>query len=114
MAKLKIYTDENVDVRVAEGLRKRGIKAFSAVEKGLTGVSDIEHFLYASGIQAAIFTHDRHFLQIAKALTTKGMEHYGVIYVEMHRLSIGECIKRLALYADILSAEEMKNQVEFL
>jgi len=42
------------------------------------------------------------------------MEHYGVIYVEMHRLRIGECIKRLALYADILSAEEMKNQVEFL
>ena len=41
MARLKIYTDENVDVRVAEGLRNRGIKAFSAVEKGLTGVSDI-------------------------------------------------------------------------
>lgn len=114
MAKLKIYTDENVDVRVAEGLRKRGIKAFSAVEKGLTGVSDIEHFRHASEIQAVIFTHDRHFLQIAKALTTEGIEHYGVIYVEMNRLSIGECIKGLALYADILSAEEMKNKIEFL
>lgn len=114
MARLKIYTDENVDVRVAEGLRKRGIKAFSAVEKGLMGVSDMEHFRYASEIQAVIFTHDHHFLQIANTLTTEGKEHWGVIYVEMNRLSIGECIKGLALYADILSAEEMKNKIEFL
>ena len=114
MARLKIYTDENVDVRVAEGLRNRGIKAFSAVEKGLTGVSDIEHFRYASEIQAVIFTHDYHFLQIANTLTTEGEEHWGVIYVEMNRLSIGECIKRLALYADVLSAEEMKNKIDFL
>ena len=114
MARLKIYTDENVDVRVAEGLRNRGIKAFSAVEKGLTGVSDIEHFRYAYEIQAVIFTHDRHFLQIANTLTMEGKEHWGVIYVEMNRLSIGECIKRLALYADVLSAEEMKNKIDFL
>lgn len=42
MPKLKIYTDENVDVRVSEGLRLRGIKAVSAIEKGLIGISDIE------------------------------------------------------------------------
>jgi len=30
LAKLKIYIDENVDIRVAEGLRKRGIKVLSA------------------------------------------------------------------------------------
>ena len=114
MARLKIYTDENVDVRVAAGLRNRTIKAFSAVEKGLTGVSDIEHFRYAYEIQAVIFTHDRHFLQIANTLTMEGKEHWGVIYVEMNRLSIGECIKRLALYADVLSAEEMKNKIDFL
>lgn len=114
MARLKIYTDENVDVRIAEGLRKRGIKAFSAIEKGLKGISDMEHFRYASEIQAVIFTHDHHFLQIAKTLTVEGKEHWGVIYVEMNRLGIGECIKGLALYADILSAEEMKNKIEFL
>lgn len=114
MAKLKIYIDENVDVRIAEGLRKRGIKAFSAIEKGAIGVSDMEHFRYASDMQAVIFTHDHHFLKIAKSLTKEGKDHWGVIFVEMNKLSIGECIKRLALYADVLSAEEMKNQIEFL
>ena len=114
MAKLKIYTDENVDIRIAEGLRKRGIKAFSAIEKGLDGSADIEHFKYAFEVQAVIFTHDHHFLEISKRLTTEGKEHCGVIFIEMKRLNVGECIRRLALYADIFSAEEMKNQIEFL
>jgi predicted nuclease of predicted toxin-antitoxin system len=114
LAKLKIYIDENVDVRVSEGLRMRGIKAFSAFEKGMIGKTDREHFRYASDVQAVIFTHDHHLLEIAKKMTEEGKEHWGVIYVEMNKLSVGECIKRLVLYADILSPEEMKNQIEFL
>ena len=114
MARLKIYTDENVDIRVAGGLRMRGIKAFSAIEKGMTGKTDNEHFKYASEMQAVIFTHDHHFVQIARRLTEEGREHWGVIFVEMNKLSVGECIRRLALYAEVLSAEKMKNQIEFL
>ncbi len=68
MAKLKIYIDENVDIRVAEGLKRRGIKALSAVEKGMAGVSDIDHFRYAIDLKAVIFTHDHHFLEIANSL----------------------------------------------
>ena len=59
MAKLKIYTDENVDMRVAEGKL-----------------------------------------------------HYGVIYVEMNKFRVGECVKSLALYAEVLTAEEMRNHIE--
>jgi predicted nuclease of predicted toxin-antitoxin system len=114
LAKLKIYTDENVDVRVAEGLRKRGIKAFSAIEKGMIGISDMEHFQYAAEMQAVIFTHDHHFLGIANAMAKEGKSHWGVIFVEMNKLSVGACIKRLSLYAEVLSAEDMQNQVEFL
>ncbi len=74
----------------------------------------VEHFYYASEIQAVIFTHDHHFLEIAKTLFKDGKDHWGVIFVEMNRLSVGECIKRLALYAEILSPQEMRNQIEFL
>jgi hypothetical protein len=34
--------------------------------------------------------------------------------MRMLMCAFGECIKRLALYAEVLSAEEMKNQIEFL
>ncbi len=114
MGKLRIYIDENVDIRIAEGLKNRGIEVFSAKQKGMTGASDLEHFTYAFQIRAVIFTHDRHFLKIAKKLIDDGKNHCGVIFVSMNKLSIGECIKRLALYADVLSVEEMKNQIEFL
>lgn len=114
MAKLKIYTDENVDVGVAEGLRRRGIKTFSAIEKGLAGVDDKEHFQHAVKMQAVIFTHDHHFISLSKEIVTEGKNHYGIIYVGMNKLSVGEIIKRLALYAEVLTAEEMINRVEFL
>lgn len=114
MAPLKIYIDENVDIRIAEGLSRRGIKAFSSVEKGKTGAADLEHFQYACDTRAVIFTHDHHFLEIARKLTKEGKTHYGVIFVEMNKLSLGEIIRRLALYAEILTTEEMVNRIEFL
>ncbi len=114
MAKLRIYTDENVDVRVAEGLRRRGINAFSARERRSLGAKDEQHFERAKDLKAVIFTHDPHFVEIAKKLVESGKGHYGIIFVEMYRFSLGECIRRLTLYAEVLSAEGMINQIEFL
>jgi predicted nuclease of predicted toxin-antitoxin system len=114
LAKLRIYTDENVDIRVAQGLRNRGIDALTAQENGMTGSTDLEHFNYAYQMQAVIFTHDRHFLEIAKKLIEAGKSHWGVIFVSMNKLSVGECIKKLAVYADMLTLDDMKNQIEFL
>lgn len=114
MGRLRIYTDENVDVRIAEGLRRRRIDAFSAREKGPLGIKDEQHFEKAKDLKAVIFTHDPHFIEIAKRLVENGKEHYGIIFIETHRCGLGECIRRLALYAEVLSPEEMINQIEFL
>ncbi len=114
MAKLKIYTDENVDIRVSEGLKRRGIKSFTAIDKSMIGASDLEHFRFTTDAKSAIFTHDHHFIQIALETIKKNGIHYGVIFIEMNKLSVGECVKRLALYAEVLTAEEMINQIEFL
>ena len=109
MARLKIYTDENVDIRIAEGLRKRGITAFPAVEKDMIGVTNREHFKYAMIRQTVIFTHDHHCIEIAKVLTEEEKSYWGIISVDMNRLSVGECIKRLAFYAVILSEHLILN-----
>jgi predicted nuclease of predicted toxin-antitoxin system len=64
---LKIYTDESVPVAVAEGLRRRGIEAWSARDAGKLGMSDEEEQLnYACQQRAVIFTHDADFLKIAR------------------------------------------------
>lgn len=114
MARLRIYTDENADVRIAEGLRRRGVDARAAHEEGNLGVTDDTHFAHAASMRAVIFTHDHHLVETALEKNRRGEEHYGVIFVEMHRLGLGECIRRLALCFDVLSAEEMQNRVEFL
>jgi len=114
LARLKIYTDENVDVRVVQGLRRRGIEVTSTREEGKVGATDDSHFVYATSLGSVIFTHDPDFIEIATQKSRRGEKHYGVIFAAMHRLSLGECIRRLALYAEVVSAEEMIDRVEFL
>ncbi len=103
-----------MDIRVAEGLRRRGVNATTAVEEGKLGVPDREQFAYAAKVKAVIFTHDPHFIEIANKMKQEGKDHYGVVFVDIHRLSLGECIKQLTLYAELLSPEDMINRVEFL
>jgi hypothetical protein len=114
LARLKIYTDENVDVRVAEGLRRRGVEAVSVYDEGKVGLSDEAQLAHANTLRAVIFTHDADLIEIAAETNRAGADHWGVIFVEMHRLRLGECIRRLALYADVVAAEEMVNRIEFL
>jgi len=38
MGKLRIYTNESVDVAIADGLKRRGVDAFSARDAGNLGV----------------------------------------------------------------------------
>jgi hypothetical protein len=52
--------------------------------------------------------------EIAENLVKNGKEHCGLIFAEMHKFSVGECIRRLALYAELVSSEEMVNRIDFL
>jgi predicted nuclease of predicted toxin-antitoxin system len=72
---LRIYTDESVPVAVAEGLRRRGIEAWSARDAGKLGMSDEEQLNYACQQRAVIFTHDADFLKIAHQWVKQGKEH---------------------------------------
>lgn len=114
MDRVKIYTNESVSIAITEGLKRRGIEAWSAKDTGNLAMTDEEQLSYATQIKAAIFTHDDDFLKLAIKWSDEGREHWGVIYTHQQYRSVGECIKRLRLLADILSAEDMKNHIEFL
>jgi predicted nuclease of predicted toxin-antitoxin system len=114
LARLRIYTDENVDVRVAQGLLRLGVDAVSVYDSGTAGMSDQAQLAYATSLGAVVFTHDADVIDIAKEINGRGEDHCGVIFLEMHRLRLGECIRRLALYAEVVRAEEMVNRIEFL
>jgi predicted nuclease of predicted toxin-antitoxin system len=110
-ARVRIYTDESVSVAVAEGLKRRGVDAWSARDAGNLGLTDEEQLEYAIREQAIIFTHDDDFL----AMVAQGQhEHFGVIYVHQQDLSLGECIRRLKAFAETHSREELRNRIIFL
>jgi predicted nuclease of predicted toxin-antitoxin system len=111
---LRIYLDENVDVRVAAGLKRRAIDARTAAEESKLGATDVEQLAHATTLRAALVTHDHHFIELAQEKVHGSEPHFGVIFVELQRFGIGECVRRLALYAELVTAEEMMNRVEFL
>lgn len=113
MLNIKIYTDESVNIAIAEGLKRRKVDAFSARDVGNLGLSDEEQLLFANERKASIFTHDTDFLRIAVNWIKEGKTHYGIIYCHQKEYTIGECIRRLRLLVTILSIQDMLNHIEF-
>ncbi|VVB84753.1 Uncharacterised protein [uncultured archaeon] len=109
--RIKIYADENVNVAIIEGLKRRGVEAWSAIDKGKLGLSDEEQLRYALEERVIIFTHDDDFLSM---VAESGIDHCGIIYVHQQHLSIGECIRRLKSIVETMSSEEMRNRILFL
>jgi predicted nuclease of predicted toxin-antitoxin system len=106
---LRIYVDESVNVAVTEGLKRRGVTAFSAKDLGKLGITDEEQLETAIQNKAAIFTHDADFLRIAV-----DKNHLGIIYVHKQKLSVGDCIKKLKVIAETTIPQEMQNRIIFL
>ena len=104
---LRIYTDESVPVAMAEGLRRRGVGAWSARDAEKLGMSDEEQLEYACQQKAVIFTHDADFLKIADRWRQQGKEHWGVIYAPQRKFSIGECMRLLLLHALTMEPEDI-------
>ena len=114
MGEIKIYTDESVDVAIAEGLLRRGIEAFSARDRNKLGLTDEEQLIFAREEKATIFTHDTDFLRIAAQWEVEGRTHFGVIYCHQTTYRIGDCVRNLKILATVLTSEDMINHIEFL
>jgi hypothetical protein len=77
---------------------------------GLIGAGDEAHIAFALAQGRVIFTHDEDFLAFARI----GAEHCGVVYCHQQARTIGQILAGLLLISDCLTAEEMRNHVEFL
>ena len=109
LAKIIFYTNESVDVAVADGLKRRGVKVVSARDAGNLGLSDGEQLEYARKNNFVIITHDNDLLLMAVEI-----KHKGIVYVHQEKYSIGDLIRRLRLLWDIAEQKDMANHVEFL
>ncbi len=107
--RVKFYLDEHVNSAVAVGLQRRGVDVLTAQAAQMLGAADEEHLALATRQARVLFTQDDDFLR----LHTTGIEHAGIAYVRQNR-SIGYIVRGLMLIYQVLTADEMKNRVEFL
>ena len=103
------YMDEHVPRAITEGLRRRGVNAITIQETGRIGLPDDEQLLYATQHGWTMFTQDEDFLRLPAA----DIAHAGIVFAAQ-RTPFGDVIEGLVLIADVLTAQEIVNRVEYL
>lgn len=109
MTVLRFYLDENVQVVIAEQLRKRGIEAVTVRDLGTLVAEDITHLARATQMGYVLCTHDTDYIDLAAS----DIPHTGIVFGQ-HSHSIGDWVNFLELIFMVYSAEEMVNRVEYL
>lgn len=107
--KIRFYADEHVANAVVRGLRQRGVDVLTVLEAGMLGASDAEHLRRARSEGRVMFTQDNDFLRLHAA----GVDHSGIVYAPQ-QTSVMDIIRGLMVIYQVLDAEEMHGQIEFL
>jgi len=107
--KVKYYMDEHVHSAVINGLRRRGVDVLTTPEAGMIAASDLAHLRFAANEERVVFTQDNDFLK----LHAEGIPHTGIVYTHQ-TTPIGEIVKTLMLIYNVLDAEDMVGNLEFV
>ena len=107
--RLRFYMDEQVPRAVSEGLRRRGVDVLTAQDAGMQPAPDEHHLKLALEQQRVLFTQDTDFLRLHAA----GIPHCGLIYAPQ-QTPVGYMVRGLMLIYEVLNAEDMLNQLEYL
>ncbi len=103
-----LYTDADVDGRLAKQIRLRNYDAISAYEVGNDALEDGPQFEFAVCQGRAFITHNaRDFEPLVNQYYAQGRNHFGLIIAE--QLPIGEMLRRLLRLLNTVTADEMRN-----
>lgn len=76
---------------------------------------DEEHLEVATSQGRVVYSfNDRDFYRIHAEWIAAQRDHSGIVLAEQQRYSVGEQLRRLSRLTETLSAEEMRNRIEFL
>jgi len=109
----RLYTDEDVDPRLAQQLRERGYDAISCRDAGNDnqGLSDDWQLGFATQQGRAILIHNIvDYVALDRAWRAHGQHHGGIIYVE-NGIRIGELVRRTQRHLDTVSPDYQGNIV---
>ena len=116
MSQIRLYIDvDAADHAVVTGLRNRGIDVLTVLEAVMASASDEEQLAYAIAQDRTIYTLNvGDYCRLHAESLVAGKDHSGILVIPRQRYSIGEKIRRLIGHIDSVSAEEMRNRLDFL
>jgi predicted nuclease of predicted toxin-antitoxin system len=106
---VRFYLDEHVPAVIADGLRRRGVDVLTTRDAGMRHAADTDQLVLATRQGRVVFTQDADFLRLHAA----GTSHAGIVFARQGT-AIGLIVRGLALIHKTLTAEDMKNRLEFL
>ncbi|MDX6289738.1 MAG: hypothetical protein QOH42_1537 [Blastocatellia bacterium] len=107
--RIRFHLDEHVDPAIATALRRAGIDATTTNEAGLRTQDDVAHLRFARDEGRVIVTRDQDFLRLA----SEGVDHSGIVFYTANQ-SIREIIEGLILIYEVLTPDELAEQIEYL
>ena len=108
-----LYLDEDVSILIANILRARGFDVITARDEQMLGRDDPEQLDKAISLQRCLFTHNRiHYEDIHREAIAGGKKHFGIIIGT--RRNVYELARRIATLLDVLTADEIENQLFYV
>ncbi len=100
---------------LVRALQARGVDVTTALVEEMIERSDEEHLDYATAQGRVLYTFNvADFYRIHGEYLTQGKSHTGIILAPQQRYSVGEQMRRLLALMASKSADDMRNNVEFL
>ena len=114
--RISLYIDEDAMSRaLVAALRVRGIDVTTVGGEARKGLTDAEQLEYAALNGRVLYTFNTSdFYRLHSDYVAQGRDHAGIIFGPQERYDVGEQLRRLLVLIRSKSAEEMKNDIEFL
>jgi hypothetical protein len=111
---IRLYFDHDVDVRLAEALRRRSFDVETAFQVGLHEADDPSQLTYATQNGRILMTHNvRHFPGIYASWLTEERHHSGIIILIGYP-SIGVWLERTLKLFSVFDAADLRDQLFYL
>lgn len=106
--------DVHVPASITRALVLRGVDVITAQLDGTTQLDDSALLDKATAAGRVLFSQDEDLLAEATSRQRSGQHFGGVIYAHQLGITIGQAINDLEVLAQVGSAAEFANRVEFL
>ena len=110
---IELYTDEDVDVLIADLLRARGFNVLTTLDAGRLHATDEEQLAIATAEHRTLLTHNRvDFEALHLMYLSTGKDYAGIIIAGRHPAQ--EVAKCLLIILNEVTADEMQNQLRYI